>query len=53
MEDKTIIAAILIIIVTLLQIVSWLLGYDGQVTIIVSNVIAVMLTYYFVKAKLK
>ena len=47
MQDKTIIAVLLIVLVMVLQIVGWLLGHNGQITILVSNVIVGILAYYF------
>lgn len=53
MQDKTIIALALLIIIGSLQIAAFILGYNGQVLIITSNVFIGVLTYYFTKAKLK
>jgi len=53
MEDKTLIAAILLVTVALIQITSFIMGHNGQVVIITSNVFVGVLTYFFTKAKLK
>ena len=53
MEDRTIIAAILLIAVSLIQITSFLLGHNGQVVLVTSNVIVGLLAYYFGAGKNK
>lgn len=53
MQDKTIIALALLIIVGLMQCAAFVLGYNGQVLIITSNVFIGVLTYYFVKVNSK
>jgi len=47
MTDRSIIAILLIVLVMILQITGWLLGHNGQITILVSNVIVAILAYYF------
>jgi len=53
MEDKTIIAAILLLVIGLIQTVSFIMGHNGQVVIITSNILVGISTYYFAKAKFK
>lgn len=47
MKDTTIIAIVLAIGVLVMQIIAFMLGIDGQVLIITSNVFIGLLTYYF------
>lgn len=53
MQDRTLIAAILLVTVGLIQITSFIMGHDGQIVIITSNVFVGILTYYFAKSKVK
>ncbi len=53
MEDKTLIAAILLVTIGLIQITSFIMGHNGQVVIITSNVFVGVLTYYFTRSKFK
>jgi hypothetical protein len=47
MEEKTIIALAALVLVFLLQIVAWVMGYDGTITGIVSTVFGIVIGYYF------
>jgi len=53
MQDKTLIAIILLVIIGLMQLTSFMLGHNGQVLIITSNIFTGILAYYFGKETVK
>jgi len=53
MQEKTIIALALLGIVGTMQFLSFVLGHNGQVLIITSNIFTGVLAYYFGKETVK
>jgi hypothetical protein len=47
MSDRALIAAILLVTIGLIQITSFIMGHNGQVVIVTSNVIIGIMAYYF------
>jgi hypothetical protein len=46
MQDRTILAIVAIICVTLIQIVAWYLGFNGQITTFVTSAITAILGFF-------
>lgn len=53
MQDKTIIALSLLGIVGILQFTAFIMGFNGQVLIITSNIFTGVLAFYFGKETIK
>jgi len=45
-EDKTILTLVALILLTIIQIVAWLLGFDGQITIFVTSAFTALLGFF-------
>ena len=47
MEEKTIIAVVGLILIAILQVIAWVMGYDGQITQLVGTIFGLIIGFYF------